>query len=69
MRIFRLARMCGGSRVTSAPSNSMRPPADGTSPMTALRIDVFPAPFAPMIDTSSPSFTEKEAPETAVTPA
>src|ERR1700730_10908721 len=42
------ARRCGGSRVMSWPSNTMRPPVGSSDPAMVLKIVVLPAPLGPM---------------------
>src|SRR6266481_1651012 len=54
-------------RETSVPRKTTRPPAVGTRPVMALRVEVLPAPLGPMIATTSPSATSSELPSTAVT--
>jgi hypothetical protein len=49
----------------SRPSNRMLPRVSGRIPETARIVVVFPAPFAPMSVTSSPSSTVMETPWTA----
>ena len=54
-------------RETSVPRKTTRPPALGTRPVMARRVEVLPAPFGPMMATTSPSATSREIPFTAVT--
>ena len=58
--------VCAGTDVMSFPRNETRPACLGISPATACIIVVFPAPFAPMRATISPSFTSKETPRIAL---
>src|SRR6185437_3537562 len=61
------ARACasGVARVTSMPSNRMRPEVGRVSPARQLKNVDFPAPFGPISPTISPSSTARSAPATA----
>src|SRR2546425_5832173 len=60
----------GASRsLTARPANLISPRCGATSPATALRSVVFPAPFAPISATISPGCTASETPWRASTPA
>src|SRR5262249_60528798 len=50
-----------------APPTPPRAAAGGTSPEMARRVEVLPAPFGPMMATTSRSPTSSETPFTAVT--
>ena len=61
----RSALLWVGMAVISVPSNIILPDLTFCSPIRALRVVVFPAPLAPIIDTSSPFSTWKLIPWTA----
>src|SRR6266853_4489152 len=61
----RRARRCGGRRVMSRPSNTMRPWVGRTTPVTALNSVVLPAPLGPMIARRSPRGIDMLTPSTA----
>jgi hypothetical protein len=60
-------RACAGRRVTSLPSNTMRPLRGSIAPATPRMVVLLPAPFAPIRVTISPSATSNETPRTAGT--
>src|SRR5436305_11021905 len=55
----------GDARVTSLPSNVMRPVVGSASPARQLKKVDFPAPFGPIRPMISPSSMERSAPATA----
>ena len=57
-----LTTLCGATPRMLFPSNSMVPSLGLSRPPTVLRVVDFPAPFAPMRVTISPSPTSKETP-------
>src|SRR5437762_9360514 len=61
------ARACasGEARVTSLPSNTIRPPLGGVSPARQLKKVDLPAPFGPINPMISPSWMARSAPATA----
>src|SRR6202521_2495881 len=59
------ARRCGGSLVTSWPSNIMRPPVGGSAPAIALNSVVLPAPLGPIMARRWPRGTVRLTPSTA----
>src|SRR4029077_5390547 len=58
----------GEARVTSLPSNTMRPVVGGMSPAIQLKKVDLPAPFGPIRPMISPSATMRSAPRTAKKP-
>ena len=54
--------------MSSSPRNRMLPPDARTIPLKAWRVELLPAPFAPMRATIRPSSTVKEKPRTAWMP-
>jgi hypothetical protein len=50
---------CGGVPLRDLPRNEMSP-CQGMTPDRLLSVEDFPAPFAPIMVTISPSLTEKE---------
>ncbi len=56
-----------GRPVTSSPPSRTVPPDGRTSPDSAERMEVLPAPFGPMSVTMLPSATESDTPRTAFT--
>ena len=58
---------CAGRPVISWPSSRTRPACGRTRPVSAERIEVFPAPFGPISVTICPSATRSETPRTAST--
>ncbi len=56
---------CGGLLVMSSPMNRIVPVLGWLSPLTERRVVDFPAPFAPMSVTISPSRTSSEMPFSA----
>ena len=48
-------RSCDGLRVTSLPSNRIRPAVGRRSPVRQWKVVVLPAPLGPMMQRSSPS--------------
>src|SRR6476646_9942745 len=61
----RRACASGGARVTSWPSNTMRPVVGAMSPARQLKNVDLPAPFGPISPMISPSPIERSAPATA----
>ena len=61
-------RRCGGSRVTSFPSSSTLPAVGRIVPESRLKSVVLPAPFGPMMPTSSPARTSSETSATMRAP-
>src|SRR3954447_10683646 len=61
------SRACssGEARVTSLPSNTMRPVVGSVSPARQLKKVDLPAPFGPIRPMISPSSMERSAPATA----
>src|SRR3954470_6401766 len=59
------ARRDAGSRVTSSPPNTMRPPSGLRLPASWPMKVVLPAPFGPMMACVSPSRTSKSMPSVA----
>ena len=64
----RRARVCGGSAVTSSPNRRTVPSAGRTTPLIALNVVVFPAPFGPMSPVMRPAGAARVWPATAVSP-
>src|SRR5690349_7890888 len=62
----RRACASAGARVTSLPSNAMRPPEGAMSPAMQLKKVDLPAPFGPISPTISPCATCRSAPATAL---
>ena len=56
-----------GSPVTSWPESRTLPACGRTRPVSAERIEVFPAPLGPIRVTICPSLTRSETPRTAST--
>ena len=54
--------------VRSVPPKRIRPPLRGTRPISALSVEVLPAPLAPMMPTAWPGATVKPIDRTAQTP-
>src|SRR6266511_6408414 len=52
----------------SRPSSSTRPTVGRSTPESRLNSDVLPAPFGPMIPTSSPGATSRETSATMIAP-
>ncbi len=59
----------GFSPMMSSPCHRICPCCGRYTPFRQLKIDVFPAPFGPMIENSSPSSTWKDTPSIAFTPS
>src|SRR5829696_3316549 len=62
------ARRYGASAVTSRPCSSTPPAVGRTSPESRLKSVVLPAPFGPMMPTSSPARTSSETSTTILAP-
>src|SRR3954469_1629353 len=62
------ARGACAQRVTSRPSNSMRPLLVGSSPLSRLISVDLPAPFVPMTACTSPTCRSSATPLTAARP-
>ena len=57
-----ITRLCPASLLMSLPSKVTVPDVSGRRPEMVFRVVVFPAPFAPMRVTISPSSTSSEMP-------
>src|ERR1700722_20309777 len=62
------ASRCGGWPVTSLSLNNTRPESGFNTPVIRLNNVVFPAPFGPTTDRTSPARTVKSTPSTATRP-
>ena len=62
------ARSCGGSVVTSRPSNRIRPDVGATNPAMRANSVVLPAPLGPIRPVIEPLSTVSETPFTATSP-
>ena len=60
-----LTMSCGASCVMSSPWNRMKPLRGWLRPLIERSVVDFPAPFAPMSVTISPSWTSSETPLSA----
>src|SRR5439155_22606844 len=63
----RVTMRCARHLEMSTPRKTIRPPLGRTSPESARRVEVLPAPLGPMIATISPSCTVTDTPSTAAT--